>query len=230
VLDIVHNFVNNLGRSVYSLRLRCATGVRKSAVALDEDGVEDDRRSGAPPDRITQRVLAVCDSVGAFIEAWGFKAIHGKIWALLALRREPTPQTEVAEILGVSRSLISTAVSELVQYGLVRAIGDHRNAPYEARLDVWPTISDVLRSREWMLIERARLALEAALEEAEFCEESGQRTPYDLRRIRLVLAMTELAQTVLKLFLSLRVPRSLDGFGEWIQDAVSFVKKLKLFR
>lgn len=179
-------------------------------------------------DRLTPRVLAVCDAVGSFIEAWGFKAIHGKVWALLALRREPTSQVDVSEILGVSRSLVSAAIAELTEYGLVRAIGDHRNAPYEARLDVWPSILDVVRSREWMLMERARLALETALEEAELASESGERVAYDVKRMRMVLAMTQLGQTVLRALFALRVPRSFEGFAEWIDDAATFMRRFKL--
>jgi DNA-binding transcriptional regulator GbsR (MarR family) len=184
--------------------------------------------TGGPPDRLTQRILAVCATVGDFIEGWGFKAVHGRVWALLALRREPTAQTELADLLGVSRSLISAAVAELADYGLVRPIGDHRNAPYEARLDVWPTIADVLRRREWILIERARVALEAALEEVELTEESGQRTPYDPRRIRLVLGMTELAQAVLRTILAIKVPRSVEAFATWLRGAAKAIRRLKL--
>ncbi|MCC7383612.1 MAG: hypothetical protein IT384_17360 [Deltaproteobacteria bacterium] len=190
----------------------------------------DEHRPRAPQDRMTQRVLAAAEAVGAFIEAWGFKGILGKVWAVLAVRRQPTPQAEVAEILGVSRSLVSSAMAELHQYGLVRPVGEHRNAPYEASLDVWPTISDVLREREWMLIERARLAFEAAVEEAEFAGERGERTPYDLERMRLVLRMAELAQTVLRTILSLKVPRSIESFAPWMVDAAEFIRRFRLGR
>lgn len=194
--------------------------------ALEEE-LESPPLAPQPADRLTQRVLAVTEAVGAFIEAWGFRAIHGKVWCLLALRRSPTNQSDLAEILGVSRSLVNLAVAELTEYGLVRAVGDHRNAPYEACLDVWPTISDVLRGREWMLIERARLGLEAAIEEARFAKESGERTEYDVGRMRMVLAMTELAQTVLRTILGLRVPRSLDGFGDWLREMTSLARRFK---
>ena len=78
------------------------------------------RRPPVPRDRMTLRILGVCDAVGAFIEGWGFRAIHGRVWALLALSRAPMPQTVIAETLGVSRSLVSLAISELMEYGLVR--------------------------------------------------------------------------------------------------------------
>lgn len=167
-------------------------------------------------DRMDQRVNAVVDAVGAFIEAWGFRAIHGRVWALLALRKSPMPQAEIAEFLGVSRSLISLAISELTKLGLVRQVGSARNAPYEALLDVWPTITDVVRNREWMLIERARIALEAAAHEAEFSQEMGQSTSFDADRIRLLLTMSEFAQTVLRLLFAVRMPRALDDFGSWL--------------
>ncbi|MFO0723291.1 MAG: hypothetical protein U1E65_05890 [Myxococcota bacterium] len=199
----------------------------KRAITSEEEGEEERPLAPPPTDRLTQRVLAVTEAVGAFIEAWGFRAIHGKVWCLLALRRAPTHQSDIAEILGVSRSLVNLAIAELTQYGLVRAVGDHRNAPYEACLDVWPTISDVLRGREWMLIERARLALEAAIEEGRFAKESGERSDYDLSRMRMILAMTELAQTVLRMVLALRVPRSLDGFGEWLKEMTSLARRFR---
>src|SRR5688500_20098297 len=164
-------------------------------------------------DSLTQRVLGVCDAVGSFIEGWGFKSIHGRVWALLALSKRPIPQAEIAEMLAVSRSLVSLAVAELTQFGLVRPVNDSRNAPYEASTDVWPTITDVVRSREWMLIERARVALEGLIQEAEFAQESGLETVYDLARMRLLLRMTELAQAALRTLLAIRAPQSFDGFG-----------------
>ncbi len=179
-----------------------------------------------PSDRLNQRIVAVCDAVGAYIETWGFRSIHGRVWALLAMRSSPLAQAEIAELLGVSRSLVSLAVSELSTYGLVRATGEHRGAPIEACLDVWPTITDVIRSREWMLIERARLALEAAVAEVEHLHSEGDRTPYDVRRIRLLLTMSEFAQTTLRAVLSVRMPSSLDHFGKWLHRAGSFVGRL----
>lgn len=178
-------------------------------------------------ERIERRVLQACGAVGGFIEYWGFKAIHGKVWTLLALRKLPMGQSEIAETLGVSRSLMSSAISELHDYGLVRPTSDHRNAPWEAVMDVWPTIADVLRTREWMLLETARNALESALESVALNEEAGLSTPYDRGRLRLLLRMTELAQALLKLLISIRMPRGLEGLGDWVGRARSLVTSLR---
>lgn len=188
------------------------------------------RRSPAPArpgaERLEARVLAACDAVGAFIETWGFRSIHGRVWTLLALRAEPTSQAEIAELLGVSRSMVSLAVSELVHYGLIRPTSEHRKAPYEARLDVWPTITDVVRNREWMLIERARVAFESALDEAEQARAEGAPVPYSLERMRLLLRMSEFAQVVLRSVLSVRMPRSLENFSGWLGGAGRVLEQL----
>ena len=120
------------------------------------------------PQLLSNRILAVCDACGDFIEYWGFKSIHGRVWAYLALIEGPVSQAELSRSLGVSRSLINMAISDLSEYGLVRPSKEHHHAPYEAVLDVWPIISDVLRRREWMLLEKAKIALESALEIAEW--------------------------------------------------------------
>ncbi len=185
-----------------------------------------DRTDG--DDRLSTRVIAVCDAVGSFIESWGFRSIHGRTWTLLALSRRPLAQSEVAERLGVSRSLVSLAMTELVGYGLVRATGPERNAPYEANFDVWPIITDVLRSREWMLMEQARVALEAAHAEAVFADNAGLPAEYDRRRIRWLLLMTEFAQTTLKAVLSVRMPRSMEGFTTWLHGARTAISRLQM--
>lgn len=179
-------------------------------------------------DRLRARILGICDAVGAYIETWGFRAIHGRAWTLLALSKTPLSQAEAAEFLGVSRSMVNLAVSELGEYGLVRPTGPERNAPYEASVDVWPIITEVLRSREWMLMERARVALEAALNELEFAEASGRPAPFDPRRVQLLLNMTELAQTVLRTLMSIRVPRTVDSLTEWFRFASRTVERFQL--
>ena len=178
-------------------------------------------------DPATRRVLGVCDAVGAFIEYWGFKSIHGRVWTLLALRAQPMAQSEIASTLGVSRSLISGAVSELAKHGLVRATGEHRNAPYVAVMDFWPTIADVLRGREWMLLERARMTLEGAIDEAERSQEHGAPVVWDVGRMKVLLALTELGQALLRTLMSVRAPRTPERVGHWLKGAVSVIHRVR---
>lgn len=203
--------------------------MRKAQTAGGPNAAEDIRADPADQDdRLDDRMMAVGDAIGAFIEWWGFKAIHGKIWSLLALSRYPLPQTEIAARLGVSRSLVSGAIGELTDFRLVRAVGEHRNAPYIARFDVWGTIADVLRDREWMLIERVRLALDAAILEGEALQTSaGGATVYDLQRARLLLRMTEVAQAALQTIIAIASARMPRGFATWLRRAVQLVAELR---
>ena len=181
----------------------------------------------APEDRMTDRVLQVCDAVGSFIAWWGFKAIHGRIWTVLALSKSPLSQAQISRTLSVSRALTSGAVRELEGYGLVRTVGTGRLAPYEAVIDVWPVISNIMRQREWMMMETARMSLEAALEEAELGLETGAEGPWSTERIRLLLGLTEMAQALLKILIKLRVPRSKDALGTWLGRAARLMSSLR---
>lgn len=174
-----------------------------------------------------RRILAVCDAAGGFIEYWGFKAVHGRVWTLLALRGAPMPQSEVAKFFGISRSLVSTTMSELVERGLVRPTSDERNAPYEALIDVWPVISDVLRGREWMLVEQARVALDAAIEEAELMIANGEDVAWDVSKLKVLASMTDMAQNFLQMLIRLRVPQAIDGLGTWVTRAAGFLMRMR---
>jgi len=181
-------------------------------------------RSGSGDERLQGLIRRVCEAVGDFIEYWGFKAVHGRIWTLLTLATEPMSQVEIAEFLGVSRSLVSGAVADLTKRGLVQPLSDHRNAPYQAVVDIWPSISEVLRGREWMLIEAARLALDSAIEEVELV---GGVTRWDLERLEFLLRLTELAQAFLRLLIGIRVPRKLKGVGDWLKSSAQFMRSLR---
>ncbi len=182
---------------------------------------------GDPQSRLERRIDDVCDAAGNFIAYWGFKHILGRAWAYLALRTVPLPQVQMAERLGVSRSLMSAVMAELSERGLVRPTSRHRNAPYEAVMDVWPTVAEVLRSREWMLLEQARNALEAAIEEADLATAAGEHVPYDVGRMRFLLAMTDSAQTFLRMLIGMRVPRAVEAFGGWVTKATSLIQSIR---
>lgn len=196
--------------------------------------------SGSPS--LQRCVISVCDACGDFIEYWGFKAIHGRIWAYLAISTRPLSQRELVEALGMSKGSISVAVKELIDYGLVKPSTDHHHAPYEAVMDVWPVIVGVLREREWMLLETSRLALEGALNELQRIAsptqhaangqhrqqgEEGSEYQFDADRLRLLLQMTEWAQGVLKLIINARIPRSPERWGSWMGRAVKLGQSLR---
>lgn len=177
----------------------------------------DSGERSAGPDRLEERILMVCDAVGSVIEGWGFRSIHGRVWALLAVSGRALPSHEIADRLGVSRALVSLAMAELKSYGLVKSTSEARNAPYAAQMDIWPVITDVLREREWMLLERARLALESALAEAKAAQDP--QLSVDIHRLESLLSLTDAAQSALRAILRVRMPTALDHAKPWLKRA-----------
>ena len=195
---------------------------------LDEttqDLEESGQKAQTQADEVNEQaaLLAFCDACGDFIEYWGFKSIHGRVWAYLALVGEPHAQSVIAQRLKVSRSSVNLAVNELASYGLVKATSELHHAPYEANLDVWPVIVQVLQRREWVLLERARADLEQLINASAEEKTSAVKT----ERAQQLLQMTEWAQGLLRLLINARLPQTHDSWLLWFGKAMKLSDKIK---
>lgn len=92
----------------------------------------------------------VSERVGDFIQYWGFKRIHGKIWTHLFLSDVPLDATTLVKRLGVSKALVSFSIHDLLAYNVIREVarGRGRTVLYDANPDVTTVILGVLRLRE----------------------------------------------------------------------------------
>ncbi len=92
----------------------------------------------------------VANRVGEFIQYWGFKKIHGKIWTHLFLSDIPLDATTLVKRLRVSKALVSFSIHDLLDYNVIREVarGRGRTVLYEASPDVTGVILNVLRLRE----------------------------------------------------------------------------------
>ncbi len=180
-----------------------------------------------PKDALEARVLDACDAIGEFIEYWGFKATHGRVWLLLSIHREPMSQKSIGEALSLSRGTISTVVSDLVDHRLIEATSDHRNAPYVAVTDFWPTIAAVLREREWGLISRAHVALTGLADELARTEDASVASRYDLDRVRSLIKLAEMAQRVLNLLIQFPMPSQNERVKGWFDTVSRIARKLR---
>jgi DNA-binding transcriptional regulator GbsR (MarR family) len=126
---------------------------------------ENTRRVGAKggSGQLPRPVRAFVDAAGAFIEHWGFKRVQGEIWALVYLADRPLMATEVAQALGVSKALVSLAMSELLEYRvlLLAEGGDGRSQRLVANENLGEAIAAVLRLRETRLLDDARASVVA---------------------------------------------------------------------
>lgn len=101
-------------------------------------------------EKLSPEVMQLAQSIGKFIEYWGFKSIHGKIWALLFLSQEPLSAVELSRKLQVSKTLLSFSISELLEYEVIESVGKgaKRTVFFRANPDLTGVILNVLRRRE----------------------------------------------------------------------------------
>jgi DNA-binding transcriptional regulator GbsR (MarR family) len=99
----------------------------------------------------------VASSVGDFIRYWGFRRIHGQLWTQIYLSQYELSGADLAKALGVSKALVSPALSELIAYQLIEAIdADGRTKKYSANPKVFEVIQKILKKRERQLIAKAK--------------------------------------------------------------------------
>ncbi len=138
--------------------------------------------------------------IGQFMEYWGFKSIHGRIWAHIYTSKEPLDSIELMKRLRVSKGLMSMAMRELIQYEVVKAdhVGRHGSTFYVSNPDLLKVITGVLRIRETKMIVQAQKACEA-LQKLKLNEmESAGLEP---QKIQTVLDLTLSAKFLLDAFL-----------------------------
>ena len=100
---------------------------------------------------------AMAATVGDFIRYWGFRRIHGQLWTLIYLSKDPLSGAELLRMLNVSKALVSPALSELLDYKLIRVIAtDGRTKKYTANPEVFQVIRNILQQREKKLLENAQ--------------------------------------------------------------------------
>jgi DNA-binding transcriptional regulator GbsR (MarR family) len=92
--------------------------------------------------------------VGEFIEYWGFKKVHGRIWTYLFLAREPLSTHDLTQVLKISNPLVSRSISELLKYEVVLEAGKGPNGVlcFRANPNVSGVIATVLKNREKKLL------------------------------------------------------------------------------
>lgn len=100
-------------------------------------------------DQLNEEVDELSDTVGEFIRYWGFKKIHGKVWCLIFISKEPLNAPCLIEKTGVSKALISQTLSELLDYKVIECVDDCvKNRRYQTNPNILNVITSVLRQRE----------------------------------------------------------------------------------
>lgn len=95
-------------------------------------------------------------SIGDFIRYWGFRRVHGAIWAQLYLCKDSLSCTDLAKRLNLSKSLISPALDELCHYKLIEEVPapNEKTKLYKAAENINDVIQHVLKVRESEMLKK----------------------------------------------------------------------------
>jgi DNA-binding transcriptional regulator GbsR (MarR family) len=102
-----------------------------------------------------QALNTLAEHIGSFIEYWGFKKVHGKIWLHLYLSREPLDAQTLMKRLDISKALVSMSLKDLLDYDVIEIKGKSMRGTivYGPNLDISKVITNVLRKREKTLLQ-----------------------------------------------------------------------------
>ena len=118
---------------------------------------------------------------------WGVSRTVCQIHALLYLLGRPMHAEEIAEILQVARSNVSSSLRELQNWDLAKVVhlaGDRRDH-FETVLDPWELMRVIARGRKEREIDPTLAFLRGCIESREFAREEAQMQ----KRLRDVLAL-----------------------------------------
>lgn len=140
------------------------------------------------------------DAVGNFMQYWGFKKIHGRIWSHLYLSANPLDTEELMQRLQVSKGLMSLAMRDLLEYDVIKqtSTGKHGTAFYIANEDLQNVIFNVLKQRETKMLQNSKALLEKLNKIKAHDLEKYELSP---TRIKSALEMTSSAHSLLTMFL-----------------------------
>lgn len=145
---------------------------------------------------VPKEIEVLADQVGSFIQYWGFKKIHGQIWTHVWLAQKPIDATTLVKRLQVSKALVSLAIKDLLQYDVIRVLGqgDRRKILLVPNEDVQTVISNVLRLRETKMLGEITESQEAL---SSASDELKSKIDLNQERLEQMKLMTQMAQMAL---------------------------------
>lgn len=161
--------------------------------------------------------LLAADAIGDVIEHWGFRKSLGRTWTVLYLSGEALPAQVLVDRLAVSSGSMSTTLTELQRWGVVRRVwrpGERRDF-FEAETDFWKMISKVVQERERFLAGSVRERLERA-QDALRRSGSTAEVRAKVDRLGKLLSFAAMAEKVISGFLSSR-RADFSAFGDLLQ-------------
>ncbi|MFN8847919.1 MAG: GbsR/MarR family transcriptional regulator [Bdellovibrionales bacterium] len=126
-------------------------------------------------------LCVLAEEIGKFIQYWGFKKIHGQIWALVFLSEKPLNSTYMTKKLRVSKALVSLAIKDLLNYKVLEIVEKKNKEIYfQSNPDIFSVINNVLKNRESKMLESIREKYETVA-----AQDPSLNQDYELSQSRL---------------------------------------------
>lgn len=132
---------------------------------------------------------------------WGVNRTVAQIHALLFLAGRPMHAEEIAEILVVARSNVSTSLRELTNLNLVKVVhllGDRRDH-FETGKDVWELFRTVVRERKAREFDPTVGVLKECVADPEFAQEPADARARMKETLVLMSALSAWGEEMLRL-------------------------------
>ena len=147
---------------------------------------------------IDRELFAELPTFELFFKTFGFKRIHGRVWGLLVLAREPMTSKDIYHALSISQAAASEALNELAEWGAIRTTSDplrrcNVHAPVGNALSI---VATVFRRREQVVFQQFKLTAERAL--AFVRKKYGERDPRVLT-LRSIIATCAIGEAMMQL-------------------------------
>lgn len=99
-------------------------------------------------------LLKMADNIGSFIEYWGFKKVHGKIWTLVFLSPTPVDANYLKDTLGISKALTSMSIKDLLHFNVIMEVQKERpgTQKYVINPNITQVILDIIKNRELKML------------------------------------------------------------------------------
>lgn len=157
-------------------------------------------------------ILQLDQQLGEFMEYWGFKRIHGRVWLHLYLADAPLDVAQLMSRLHVSKALMSFCIRDLKEYGVILEVGvaKHGTVLYSANPDLISVIQNVLRLRERPMLAR----IHASQQLAQSLTDAERKTHgIDLGRLKGLGKLVAGAEQALLTVVRLPSDESIPGGG-----------------
>jgi DNA-binding transcriptional regulator GbsR (MarR family) len=132
---------------------------------------------------------------------WGVNRTVAQIHALLYLSGRPLHAEEIADILLVARSNVSTSLRELQNFNLVRVthlVGDRRDH-FETSKDVWELFRTVVRERKSREFDPTVAMLQESVSDPAFAHEEVDARTRMHETLALMTALSSWGEEMLRL-------------------------------